>query len=517
VTDTARSAVTASGLRRAAACGAIGLARIIHEVRCRITCGPLLEGEFTGRPEGSWGCETITRTPEPMTPCLPQLRLNFHPNREIALTFDGPQTSSDGGLVLLRQLDARLGLCERVAALLPDARDPSRVVHSRLEQVRQRLFQIALGYEDQNDADALRNDPLLRAACDRLPEDARGLSSQPTLSRLEHTVSARDVVRLQRCLEAEYVASLPEDTSVVVLDLDSTSDPTHGQQPLAFFHGHYGCSMYFPLLVFDGEGRLVSVRLRPGNAGNNRYATPLLVRLVRAIKARLPHAQVVVRADSGFCSPRLLTALETLAAELGDVDYVIGLEKNARLIALLADPLEQAAARASQAGGSARVFTTLSYRAKSWPQARFVVAKAEQLRDKSNPRFVVTTLDHIPPRMLYENGYCGRGDAENRIKDFKHPLAGDRLSCTTYRANAFRLLLHAFAYRLLDALRTHVADIAPALGRAQFDTLRLRLLKVAAHVRQSVRRITVALPRSFGLAQVFAQVVARLDATTGTA
>jgi Transposase DDE domain group 1 len=447
----------------------------------------------------------------PTTPCLPQLRLDFHPQRPVDLSFDAPQTSSDGGLLLLRQLDERLGLCARVAACLPDAREAYRVVHSRLEQVRQRVLAIALGYEDQNDATSLRHDPLWRAACDRMPDDVRGLSSQPTLSRLEHAASARDVVRLQRQLEADYVASLPEDTVVVVLDLDSTSDPTHGQQPFAFFHGHYGLSMYFPLLVFDGEGRLVSVRLRPGNAGNNRYATPLLVRLVRAIKTRFPAAQVVVRADSGFCTPRLLEALEALDRVLGDVDYVIGLERNPRLQAALAPELAQAAAWA-RPGASARVFTAFRYRAKRWSRPRYVVAKAEQLGDKSNPRFVLTTLEHVPPRFLYENGYCGRGDAENRIKDFKNALVGDRLSCTTYVANAFRLLLHAFAYRLLDALRTEVAVCAPTLGRAQFDTLRLRLLKTAALVRTSVRRIAVALPATFPLASIFARVAARLGA-----
>jgi Transposase DDE domain group 1 len=432
----------------------------------------------------------------PTTPCLPRIQLDFHPLRDVSVTFDAPQTSSDGGLLLLRQLDERIGLCKRIAHALPDERAPGRVVHSRLEQVRQRVFQIAMGYEDQNDAAALRLDPLLRASCDRLPEDARGLSSQPTLSRLEHAVDARDVVRLQRQLEADYVASLPEDTDVVVLDLDSTSDPTHGQQPFSFFHGHYDCSMYFPLLVFDGDGRLVSVRLRPGNAGNNRYATPLMRRLVCAIKKRFPNANVVVRADSGFASPRLLAMLDALRQTLGAVDYVIGVEKNARLIALVTDEAAEAAARAPQAGGRARVFTSFMYQAKSWDHARLVVAKAEHLGDKPNPRFVVTTLDH----------------AENRIKDFKNALESDRLSCTTYVANAFRLLLHAFAYRLLDALRTHIKVVAPELGRAQFDTIRLRLLKVAAHVRQSVRRLAIALPSTFGLANVFAQVAARLGA-----
>jgi hypothetical protein len=452
----------------------------------------------------------------PTTPCMDRIRFDFHPHREVDLTFDAPQTSSDGGVLLLRQLDEGLGLCDRIAEVLPDTRSPERVVHSRLEQVRQRVFQIALGYEDQDDADALRHDPLLRASCDRLPDDPRGLSSQPTLSRLEHAVNARDVVRLQRQLEADYVASLPEDTDVVVLDLDSTSDPTHGQQPLSFFHGHYDCSMYFPLLVFDGEGRLVSVRLRPGNAGNNRYATPLMRRLICAIKARFPKANVVVRADSGFASPRLLVTLEAFNRTLGAVDYVIGVEKNSRLLALVAGEMAEVAARAPQAGGSARMFTSLLYQAKSWDHARHVVAKIEHLGDKPNPRFVVTTLDHVSARLVYEHAYCGRGDAENRIKDFKNALQGDRLSCTTYVANAFRLLLHAFAYRLLDALRTHLAVVAPELGRAQFDTIRLRLLKVAAQVRQSVRRIVVALPSAFGLADVFAQVAARLGALAST-
>jgi hypothetical protein len=448
----------------------------------------------------------------PTPDCLPALRLEVHPQRVVELTFDAPQVSSDGGVVLLRQLDARLGVCERIAALVPDNRNPLLVRHPRLEQVRQRVFQIALGYEDQNDADALRNDPLFRSACDRLPDDSQALSSQPTLSRLEHAVDARAVVALQRSLEADYVASLRDDTEVVVLDIDSTSDPTHGQQPLAFFHGHYGTSMYFPLLVFDGEGRLASVRLRPGNAGNNRYATPLIVRLVRAVKARFPAAQVVVRADSGFCTQRLLLALEALDRELGDVDYVIGLERNTRVVGLIAPALADAAASTARTGVAARVFTSITYAAKSWSRERYVVAKAEHLGDKPNPRFVVTTLDHVTPRILYEQGYCGRGDAENRIKDFKTALSGDRLSCTTYIANAFRLLLHAFAYRLLDALRVEVAVVAPALGRVQFDTLRLKLLKVAAFVRQSMRRIVVALPLSFPLATVFAGLATRLGA-----
>lgn len=450
------------------------------------------------------------RPSTPTTPCLPPLPLRFN-LRRVDVSFDAPDTSSDGGLLLLRKVDDAIGLTARVAALLPDNRAQHLVIHSRKEQIRQRIFGIALGYEDQDDATTLRHDPLLRLACDRAPNDDRGLSSQPSLSRLEHAVSTRDVVLLQRELEAEWVESLPDDTTIVVLDMDATDDPTHGQQPLSFFHGHYNQSMYFPLLVFDGDGRLASVRLRPGNGGNNRYATPLLARLVRRLKRRFPSAQVVVRADGGFCSPRLLEALEGLDAELGDVEYVIGMQGNSRLVARIESELALAR-ETSRVAASARVFASFMHATKTWKRTRHIVAKAEHLGDKSNPRFVVTSLDHVPPRMLYENGYCGRGDAENRIKDFKNALAGDRLSCTTYVANAFRLILHAFAYRLMDALRQTIAPAAPKLARAQFDTIRLKLLKVAAVVRTSVRRVTVSLPKAFPLGLVFAKIAASFSA-----
>jgi hypothetical protein len=451
-------------------------------------------------------------TNEPMTECMPELTFDFHPERRIELTFDAPQTSSDGGLVLLRQLDERLGMCAAFARLLPDKRHPVFVQHGRKEQLRQRVFQIALGYEDQNDATGLRDDPLWKASCDRLPKDDAALSSQPTLSRFEHAVDARAMVRLQRAFEDQYVASLPAETTGVVLDLDATDDPTHGQQPLAFFHAHYDQKIYFPLLVFDGDGRLVSFRLRAGNAGNNKYATALMVRLVRKIKARFARAMVLVRADSGFCSSRMLDALDRLDAELGDVSYALGLEKNSRLLALVQLDLERVRAESEQSGRAARSFTTVRYAARPWSRERLVIAKAEHLVDKPNPRFVVTNIDHIPARLLYERVYCGRGDAENRIKDFKRALCGDRLSDTTYVANAFRLFLHALAYRLLDALRRELAHVAPALGRAQFDTLRLRLLKVATLVQQSVRRVVLRLPRAFDFANVFAHLAQRLGA-----
>jgi hypothetical protein len=450
----------------------------------------------------------------PTTDCVPQLRLDFHPDRPIDLTFDAPQTSSDGGLLLLRQVDDQLELCAKIGAIVEDARDPERVVHSRVEQIRQRVFQVALGYEDCNDAATLRHDPLLNTVCDRMPQDPQGLSSQPTLSRLEHAATARNVCAIQRTLEQAYVDELPADTTVVVLDLDTTDDPTHGQQPLAFFHGYYDHTVYHPVLLFDGNGRLVSLRLRPGNAGNYRYATPMIERVIRAIKARFPHVQIVVRGDSGFGMPRLLDLLDQLNVEFGDVDYLLGLTSNAVLSRLATDAMKHAAEGFGHTQKTTRRFDAFPYAAGTWTHPRHVIVRVEYTDRGPQNRFIVTSLTEFAPRVVYEWGYCGRGQAENFIKDFKCALKADRLSCTTYVANAFRLLLHAVAYRLLFTLRMRVAAVAPSLATVQFDTLRLRLLKVAALVRHSVRRLLVALPHAFPFATTFRAVAAVLGAAT---
>jgi hypothetical protein len=463
----------------------------------------------------SWVFEGLMNTneaPKTATQCIPQFRFGFHPKRAVDVSCDAPTTSSDGGLVLLRQLDEKLGLCAALSRLLVDERDPTLVQHSRLEQLRQRVFQIAMGYEDQNDATALRHDPAWKIACDRDVDEADALSSQPSLSRFEHAMTVRAVVLLTRALEDDYVTSLPADTREVVLDLDSTEDPTHGQQPLSFFNAHYDSYMYFPLLVFDGEGRLAGFRLRPGNAGNSRYAAPLMSRLVQKLKDRLPNLRILVRADGGFCTPRFLDAMGRLARELPDVRYVVGLPQNSRLVDLSERLMREAESEARESGQTARRFGAFWYATRSWSRKRRVVVKAEHLGDKANPRFVVTNVLDVDPRSVYEKLYCPRGQAENAIKDFKRAIAGDRLSCTTYVANAFRLSLHAIAYRLLDALRRVVADVAPTFGRRQFDTLRLLLLKVAALVGQSVRRVTMRLPAAFPMAAVFAAVARALGA-----
>jgi DDE family transposase len=444
-----------------------------------------------------------------MAECITQLALDFHPTVPLTVAFDAPHISSDGGALLLRQMDDRLGLSERLAALLPDGRDPRKVKHDRREQMRQRLYQIALGYVDCNDADRLRHDPLLKSVCDRTPQ-AAGLSSQPTLSRLENAVDVRTLRVLLQEIEEQYVRSFSPAPAVIVLDIDSTDDPTHGQQQLSFFHKFYDQHMYHPLLIFDGErGQLVSAVLRPGNAHAARGAMGVLRRLIRRLKQRFPQVQVVVRGDSAFAVPRVLRMLEELDRELGGIAYVLGLAQNAVLLRSGATAVAEAQERFRAAKQTVQHFTAFAYAAESWPQARHVVMKAEVSAQGANPRFVVTSLSEFAPALLY-HAYCERGQCENFIKDFKNALQADRLSCSTFAANFFRLLEHAAAYVLFHALRTQVASLSPQLGRAQFDTLRLQLLKVAAIVSQSTRRLLVRLPSAFPLAPLFRHLATTL-------
>ena len=446
-----------------------------------------------------------------MAACITQLSLEFHPTVPITVPFDAPQISSDGGVVLLRQMDERLGLSERLAALLPDEREARKIRHARREQVRQRLYQIALGYADCNDADRLRQDPLLKSVCGRPPAGG-GLSSQPTLSRLENAVDARTLRAVLREIEEQYVRSFTPAPEVIVLDIDSTDDPTHGQQQLSFFHGYYDHHMYHPLLLFDGEsGQLVSAVLRPGNAHAARGAMGVLRRIIRRLKQRFPQVQIVVRGDSAFAVPRLLRLFEELDQELGGVAYVVGLAQNAVLLRQGAGALAEARTRFGATRHAVQHFDAFACTAESWPRARRIVMKAEITEQGENPRFVVTSLTEVAPALLY-HAYCERGQCENCIKDFKNALQADRLSCHTFVANFFRLLEHAAAYVLLHALRTQVAPLAPRLGRAQFDTLRLSLLKVAALVSHSTRRLLVRLPHAFPLAALFRQLAQTLAA-----
>jgi hypothetical protein len=422
-------------------------------------------------------------------------RLGFRTLAGVPLVaaFDGGQLTSDGGLPWLAEADAALDRCATLAHCIPDWRR-GPVVHTRETLLRQRIFQIACGYEDQDDADALRTDPLLKLVCGRLPASGAPLASQPTISRLENHVERHAAERLAAALVELYVRERGRDgvPARILLDFDGTDDPAHGQQDGVRYHGSYGQHLYHPLLVFDGDtGRLLAAVLRPGNAHASRFAVLVLRRLVRRLRQAWPAVAIELRADSGFAVPRLYAWCEANAAA-----YTIGLIPNATLTGLAAPLLAEVQAEsAAQDGAKVRRTGEAAYQAGSWPHPRRVVYKAEALEQGPNTRFVVTSRTAAP--LAVSDTYVDRGQAENYInyiKDYKNALAADRLSDHRFSANQFRLLLHAAAYWLLDTLRRWLA--ASEAARFQFDTLRLRLLKVGGRVWELVGRVRLALASS---------------------
>ncbi len=442
-----------------------------------------------------------------MTVCTKTLRLAKPYNRAVDVAFDAPHTSSDGGLLLLRALDERLGVSDGLGALVPDTRDARKVTHARTEQVRQRVLQIAMGYEDCNDAEHMRHDPMLKLACLGEVNAGDALSSQPSLSRFENAVQARDIAKMLNWSEQSWVDSLPAHTELVILDVDSTDDPTHGHQQLAMFHGYYDQHMYHPLLIIDGlAGQLISAVLRGGDSHAATGAIGRIRRLVQLVKARFPQARIAVRGDSAFAMPHITAALDRLQLEHAGVDFVFGMARNKVLERLLAPEMAEAKRLCHETGLHVRRFTEFQYAAGTWPYERRIIGKAEYGAKGANPRFLVTSLRDETPQELYD-WYCQRGQAENDIKNFKRGLKADRLSCHRFFANFFRLMLHLAAYRLMFELRQDVAPHSEELGKAEFATLRLRILKVAALVEQSVRRVVVRLPVSFGFGEVFRRLL----------
>lgn len=446
---------------------------------------------------------------------LPRAEFQALHRRKVDSKFNGGKICSDGGSPLLREVSKRTGLLEKFSACFEDHRDPRWIQHSVFQLIGQRVFGLALGYEDLNDHDELRQDPLLALLVEKA-DLQQPLAGKSTLNRLELSTDGKDLYKkitvdeeaVNRFFVEMYLNTHPEEPERVILDLDATDDPIHGEQEGRFFHGYYKSYCYLPLYIFSDDGYPLCARLRSSNIDAAQGAVREVERIVSEIRTQWPEVAIVVRADGGFAREELMGWCEN-----HQVDYVLGLAKNDRLKRKIQDVMEKAAEQFEQTQKPARFFKEFSHRTlRSWSCSRRVIGKAEHLARGSNPRFIVTSLsdESYPAQFLYEQIYCARGEMENRIKEQQLALFADRTSSSKMKANQLRLWFSTVAYLLLHLLR-RLGLKGTQWARAQCDTVRLKLLKIGAQIRISVRRFTISLSSAYPYQQTFVQVCRNLQ------
>lgn len=425
--------------------------------------------------------------------------------QQVIADFDGGPITSDAGAILLREVDRRVKMFDRIDRIIPDPRDPDLITHTQRTLIAQRILAIACGWEDLNDHQRLRVDPLMQIVTDRGVDADQPLAGTATLCRLENRVGHKTCAELGKLLVELFIESFDSPPEQLTLDFDATDDPVHGDQDRRFFHGFHGGYCFLPLYVFCGSQLLVAY-LRPSNIDAARHSRAILKLLVNRLRQAWPTVKITIRADSGFCRWRMMRWCDRHG-----VDYILGLAQNSRLLEMSQPLIQQAGQAFDQTGQKQRLFGQVSYAAATWDRQRRVIVKAEHLDKGSNPRFVVTSLPEDDPQQLYDDLYCARGDMENRIKEQQLGLFADRTSCHEFVANQFRLLLSSFAYVLIDHLR-RIGLKDTALANAQVSTIRTKLLKIGALVKSSVRRLVLHLSAAFPLADLLRQIVARLMA-----
>jgi Transposase DDE domain group 1 len=424
--------------------------------------------------------------------------------KAVRVTFDGGRLTSDAGVLLLADVERRLGIAERLARCLADPRSPGRVRHTLADMIRFRMLLIAAGYPDANDCDTLRADPGFKMALGRGPETGPDLCSQPTMCRLENLPGATALERMMAAMVELFCDSFEEVPRRIVLDIDDTEDRVHGGQELALFHAHYDGRCFLPIHIYEAiTGKPVAVILRPGKTPDGAEVALVLRHVIRRIRAHWPKVDILVRGDSHYGRPEAMSWCER-----NRVSYMFGLAGNKVLLARVATLAEKAALGRVEGGAlKVRRFDDFLYAAKTWTAERRVIARVEASDRGTDSRFVVTNLRGTP-RWLYEVVYCARGQAENLIKAHKRHLASDRTSCSKATANQFRLVLHTAAYWLLHTLRSF-APRRSFWREAQFDTIRLMLIKVAARVTELATRIKLALPSSYPYRRSFILLASR--------
>jgi len=447
-----------------------------------------------------------------MTECRPELQYDFYSHRSLVVRFSELDLSSDAGILLARQAEEQVQVCQGLTECIEEWRDPNKITHSLKQLVSQRVYQLVGGYEDANDSNVLRHDPIYKIVCERLPiANEELLASQPTMTRLENHVSKREVAKIRGRMVEGFINRYEVAPKEIVLDIDGWDDPTHGNQQLSCFHGDYGQHMYFPVLINEASsGYPLVLQLRAGNSHPGKGVAGILRWLFWRLQRAWPEVRIILRADAGFSLPEIFRVCER-----SGVGYAIGFARNGVLERKIADLLERARLQSVQTQQKARLFDDVYYAAATWDSPRRLVMKAEWLPKGPNPRFVLTNLD-LAPQALYDTFYVQRGsDSEHRIKELKLGIQADRLSCSNFIANQFRLLLAQAAYILMLTIRQ--AASGTQLATAQVDRLRSMLIKGAARVKVSARRVLVELAAYCPFAQELRLIVQRLSSSAALA
>jgi hypothetical protein len=435
-----------------------------------------------------------------MTKCIKE-KVSFQPcqGKIVEAEFVEKEVSSEGGVLLLREIDRKIKLTSRLAEMIPDPRHQHRIVHSLLSMLQQRIYAIALGYEDLNDHETLRNDLALQTAVSR----TEPLASSPTLCRLENRANRKMVVDAHQLMVEKFIESYAMPPEEIILDFDATEDEVHGHQENRHFHGYYECYCFLPLHVFCGSQLLVSY-LRPSRIDGAKHAWAILSLLVKRLRKAWPAVRIIFRGDGGFCRHLMLSWCER-----HHVTYIVGIAKNNCLNTLSGESQKLAEASYQETKEKQRIFSEFPYAAKSWKGERRIIAKSEQTEKGANPRYIVTNEKRFTPQELYEKHYCGRGEMENRIKEIKRGVFSDRTSCHKWWSNQLRLIFSSMAYILIESLR-RIALKNTELANAQCETIRLKLYKIGAIILRNTRRIRFLLSSHYPRQQLFLDTAKKL-------
>jgi len=427
-------------------------------------------------------------------------------NKEVHVDFSGGRISSDSGVPMLRELIDKLGIIKQVAEILPDGRHPAYIYHTTEQLLSQRVLQIIAGYEDGNDCDALRNDPAFKTACGKLPETDGPLASQPTMCRFEHRIDAKTLIRLGRLQVDFFVHSYKTPPETIILDFDDTEDKTYGGQQLSMFNGYYGSVCYQPMHVYEGKsGKLIATILRPGKRPSGKEIAKMIRRIVRVIKKAWPEVDIIVRGDSHYGCPEVFDICKEF-----NMQFVLGLSSNSILQQAVASIKEQAQELFDLHPRAFKLYHEFEYQASSWTAPQRVIAKVEYTEKlKINIRFIVTSLKTTWRKQVYETLYCSRGNAELYIKEHKNHLGSDRTSCNSFLVNQFRLIFFNLAYMILHYFRSnHLKNTR--FAKADFNTIRLKLIKIGAQIKELSTRIKIHISSSYAYQNEFRIIYASL-------